>query len=211
MTSKIRHSQLDTKGINHIKSLYQKYIDQAQEIYRALNTMRKFGLPVISNVTVDAMNEKAYFYRQQARTIDEYLCKRLERTVSGKRIILVEKNNFSDGPVTDYKGYEIGFAFMGGSMVTHKQKGTDTPIKIQISKALPANKYISKHYKWGIGIFKDVQAGQDRHPPQRDESCEEAPVVQAHPFHTRSESIQGDSDGSSPSAPQSYTGMGIIY
>lgn len=201
MTSKIRHSQLDTKGINHIKAIYSKYREQAREISRAIWTMKKFNIPV-SNVTVDAMYEKSSFYHKQARIIDEYLCNRLERTVSSdKRVILTEKNNFSDGPVT-HKDYEIGFSFMGGGVVEHNKHWSNPSKKVRVARALPAYRYVAKNCQLGIGILKDAQAVQDRHPHKRDESCKETPVVQAHPSHTRSEPMQGGFDGSSPSAPR---------
>ncbi|MDP2692815.1 MAG: hypothetical protein Q8O88_04215 [bacterium] len=90
MTSKIRHSQLDTKNIKEIKVIYNKYDSRATEINQAIWTIKKFGIP-ISDVTLEVMKDKAWFYRKQAWETNVYLDKKLGRTVSEKRKILIEK------------------------------------------------------------------------------------------------------------------------
>ena len=100
MTSKIRSSQLDTKGINHIKAIYSKYDSRARDISLAIWTIERYGIPM-NSVTLGAMKDKAYFYRKQAWDINAYLDKRLGRTVSEKRKVIIEKCKTKCGATTN--------------------------------------------------------------------------------------------------------------
>jgi hypothetical protein len=166
MTSKIRHSQLDTKSIKEIKVIYNKYDSRASEINRAIWTIKKFGIPM-STVTLQAMKDKAWFYRKQAWEVNAYLYKKIGRTVSEKRKVLIEKCKTKCG-ATIKGSREV-------QSLRPAQQGTSLIQRLrQLTTARPTN---------GVDT-SGVQVAQDHQP------------------HIRSEFL-GDSDGSSPSAPQS--------
>jgi hypothetical protein len=150
MTSKIRPSQLDTKGINHIKALYHKYDWRAHDIHQALLTIEKFGIS-ISSVTTQAMRDKAYFYRKQAWEINTYLDKRLGRTVNEKRRVLIEKCKTKCGAIV--KGSR------GVQYLRPAQQGTSLFQGLrQFVAARPTNN--------GVGILQGAQVVQDHQSPQ---------------------------------------------